>query len=241
MEISGALSKITEVLTTSLQEGTTSLFGPESWFGGYFVGFLLGIVLSKGSMDRYETVSGMFRFFNMTFMRVGMWLFLFGMPMVFLAANLGLIVESPPPYFKPIALSLGAFLFGSSMAIGGYCPGVGLASLGRGALDVLVWGVGLVVGNIFFAEVIYGSTFHKLIEYVSLSNPTWSKIFGIGYITSWLEIPFILGFIMMFLVMLILMGLFDAMNKWFDKTFAWILFRGKSGSNKESKPKKASS
>ena len=95
MEIGSALSKVIEVFTTSLQEGTASLFGPESWFGGYFVGFLLGIILSKGSMDRYETVSGMFRFFNMTFMRVGMWLFLFGMPIVFLAAKLGLIIETP--------------------------------------------------------------------------------------------------------------------------------------------------
>jgi uncharacterized protein len=191
-------------------------------------------------MDRYETVSGMFRFFNMTFMRVGMWLFLFGMPMVFFAAKLGLIIESPPPYFKPITLSLGAFLFGSSMAIGGYCPGVGLASLGRGALDVLVWGGGMVVGNIIFAEVIYGSTFHKLIEYVSLSNPTWSKMFGFGYATSWFELPFILGFTLMFLLMIILIGLFDAMNKYFDKTLAWFFFRNKSRSNREGKSKKGS-
>jgi hypothetical protein len=228
MDFMGAWSRIVEVFTNSLQDGTAGLFGPESWFGGYIIGFALGVVLSKGSMDRYETVSGMYRFSNWTFMRVGMWLFLFGMPMAFLAAKVGLITEQPPPDFKPISLTVGAFLFGSAQAVAGYCPGVGLAALGRGALDALVWAGGLVVGNIFFAQVIYGSTLWNLMEYVNLGKLTFSKLmFGLGYATSWFEFPFILGFILMFVVMIIIMALFDGFIKWFDKSFSWILFKEK--------------
>jgi hypothetical protein len=232
MEYQHALSRLHEIFNDSLQAGTAALFGPGGWLGAYLVGFLLGIVFSKGTMDRYDTVSGMYRFINWTFIRVGMWLFLFGMPMGFLAVKLGFIPEPVPPDFIPISLILGAFLFGSAQAITGYCPGIGLASLGRGALDVLVWLLGIIVGNIFFAQVIYGSDFYNFAQSVNLGKVTFSKLlFGLGLTNSWFEFPFIIGFMVMFVVMITVMAFFDGFIRWFDKSFSHVSTKVKNRKN----------
>lgn len=210
-------NRFAEILQSSFDSSVLTVMGSQSLIAGLLIGFLLGVVLSKGAMDRYETVSGMFRLQNWTFIRVGMWLFFFGMPLVFFAQKTQMIGSVPLPDFKPLALIIAGYLFGTSMALSGYCPGIGLAALGRGSIDVLVLFGGLVFGNLIFAEYIYGSDFMSLLNSINLGKLTFSKLFGLGYISSWFELPVIAGFGVMFAMMIFAMTLIDGFIKSLSK------------------------
>ena len=161
-------------------------------------GFLFGAILQYAKLNRYDTISGMATLENLAVAKTIA--FAIGLGAILLNIEIGLGLASF--HVKPFILGgiiLGGLIFGSGMAILGYCPGTLAISFGEGSLDAL-WGIigGLLGGLIF-----------------TLLLPAISGIIGpdLGKIS--LNTIMGGGFIF-YLLVLIIGGLFIALAFWLD-------------------------
>lgn len=181
----------------------TSFLGPFSLYGGFFVGTLLGIILQKGRLCKYDVVSGMFRMQDFTFFRVGTPLLMIGMVLIYFFKDVGLI-ELYIPRTVPIAQIIGGVIFGSGLAISGYCPGIAAGALGEGNLDAIPVGIGIIIGSILYAEFYHESILDRIIGYIDLGRITFQDVFLI--FNHWF---FIMPFFFMCLMFLIGISMYD--------------------------------
>ncbi|MBF0465069.1 MAG: YeeE/YedE family protein [Nitrospirae bacterium] len=180
-----------------------SLSGPTSLYGGFILGSLLGIILQKGRLCKYDVVSGMFRLQDFTFWRIGTPLLMIGMIVVFLFKDLG-IIQLHVPATVVFAQLFGGVIFGAGLAIAGYCPAIAAGALGEGHLDALAAMVGIVFGSIVYAEVFDGSKLYHIISYINLGNVTFPDIFLV--FNHWF---FVLGFAFMCTAFLVGISMYD--------------------------------
>lgn len=112
-------------------------------------GFLFGAALQYASLNRYNVISGMATLENFT---VGKAIALaIGVGIILLNIEIGLGLASY--HVKPFVLGgivLGGLIFGTGMAILGYCPGTLAISLGEGSLDALVGIIGGLFGGLIY-------------------------------------------------------------------------------------------
>ena len=114
-----------------------------------FFGFLFGAILQYAKLNRYNTISGMATLDNLAVAKAIA--FAIGLGAILLNIEIGLGLASY--HVKPFLLGgiiLGGLIFGSGMAILGYCPGTLAISLGEGSTDAL-WGIigGLLGGLVY--------------------------------------------------------------------------------------------
>ncbi len=167
------LSRLAETFDPDM---LSSFTGPDSLYGGLFLGFLLGFILQKGGLCKYGVISGLFRMEDFTFFRVGMPLLMVGMVLVFLFNDLGYISLYVP---KTIVFGqlLGGIIFGAGMAIAGYCPTIAAGALGEGAFDAIFAIIGMIAGSILYAEFFHNSSLEKITGVIDLGRITFEDIF----------------------------------------------------------------
>jgi uncharacterized membrane protein YedE/YeeE len=118
-----------------------------------FFGFLFGGILQSAKLNRFDTISGMATLENYKVAKaIAMAI---GVGVILLNIEIGLGFASY--HTKPMILGgvvLGGLIFGTGMAILGYCPGTMFVSLGEGSVDAAAGLVGGLLGGLVYTLVL---------------------------------------------------------------------------------------
>jgi uncharacterized membrane protein YedE/YeeE len=122
-------------------------------FTTLLLGFLFGTILRYAGLNRYNVISGMATLENFAVAKA-----------IAVAIGAGAIIIAPEIDFglasyhiKPFILggiAIGGLLFGTGMAILGYCPGTMAISLGEGSVDALIGIAGGLAGGIVYTILV---------------------------------------------------------------------------------------
>lgn len=112
-------------------------------------GFLFGTVLQYSKLNRYNTISGMSMLKDLTMAKAIAVALGVGIILVNIEISLGFASY----HIKPLLVGgilIGGVLFGTGMAILGYCPGTLPVSMGEGSLDALTGFAGAILGGVLY-------------------------------------------------------------------------------------------
>ena len=133
----------------------------------FFFGALFGLILQYAKLNKYNVISAQSTLKNNTVIKTI--LLAIGIGIILLNVIIGLGWASY--HIKPFitgGIILGGLIFGSGMAILGYCPGTMAVSIGEGSLDAIIGAIGGLIG---------GLTFTLLLPYISpILGPNLGKI-----------------------------------------------------------------
>ena len=117
------------------------------------LGILFGSILQYANLNRYNVISGMATLENYAVAKAIS--VAIGVGAIIIAIEIGLGFASF--HLKPLMLggiALGGLIFGTGMAILGYCPGTLAISLGEGSVDALIGIAGGLVGGLIYTLVL---------------------------------------------------------------------------------------
>jgi uncharacterized protein len=118
-------------------------------------GFLFGAILQSARLNKYNVISGMAMLDNLTVAKAIAIAIGAGVIIINVEIGLGLATYHVKPFLLGGTV-LGGLIFGTGMAILGYCPGTMAVSLGEGSLDALVGIIGGLFGGLFYTLVLPG-------------------------------------------------------------------------------------
>jgi uncharacterized protein len=113
------------------------------------LGFLFGAVLQYAKLNRYNVISGMATLENYAVAKAIAAAIGAGVIIIAIEIGLGLATY----HIKPLLLggiTIGGLIFGTGMAILGYCPGTLPVSLGEGSIDALAGIFGGLTGGLIY-------------------------------------------------------------------------------------------
>lgn len=115
-------------------------------------GVAFGALLQKGRVAKYEVILDQLLLRDATVAKV------MGTAMAVGAVGVHALVQSGRATYdiKPlrvVSILGGAVLFGSGMAVSGYCPGTTIAAVGEGRRDAIAGLLGMLVGAALFVRV----------------------------------------------------------------------------------------
>jgi len=166
----------------------------------FIFGILFGGILQYAKLNKFNTISGLA--LGKDFIVAKAILIAIGVGAILISLEIGLGIASY--HTKPLIIGgivLGGIIFGSGMAILGYCPGTLPVSAGEGSVDAIIGIVGGLIGG-------FGYT---------LLLPFFQNILGpdLGNIT--LETAFPETGFLFYVFVLIISGLFIAFSFWIHK------------------------
>lgn len=113
------------------------------------LGFLFGAALQYAKLNRFNTISGLATLENFAVPKAIAVAIGAGILLISIETGLGLATY----HIKPLIVGgiiLGGLIFGSGMAILGYCPGTLPVSLGEGSVDAFIGIVGGLLGGLVY-------------------------------------------------------------------------------------------
>ena len=116
------------------------------------LGFLFGAILQYAKLNRYNVISGMATLENFAVAKAIA--VAIGVGAVIIAIEIGFGFATY--HIKPFLLggiAIGGIVFGTGMAILGYCPGTLPVSLGEGSVDALIGIIGGLFGGFIYTVV----------------------------------------------------------------------------------------
>ena len=116
-------------------------------------GFLFGLVLQSARLNRYDTISGMATLENYKVAKAIALAIGLGAILLNIEIGLGLASYHTKPFIAG-GVILGGLIFGTGMAILGYCPGTMMISLGQGSLDAVAGLMGALAGGLIYTLVV---------------------------------------------------------------------------------------
>jgi len=117
------------------------------------LGLLFGVILQYAKLNRYNTISGLAILENFAVAKAIT--VAIGVGIILINIEIGLGLASY--HIKPLILGgvvLGGLIFGSGMAILGYCPGTLPIALGEGSLDALIGIIGGLFGGLIYTVLL---------------------------------------------------------------------------------------
>ncbi len=114
-----------------------------------FLGFLFGAILQYANLNRYNVISGMATLENYAVAKAIATAIGAGAVLIALETGLGLATYHLKPFLLG-GIAIGGIIFGSGMAILGYCPGTLPVSLGEGSIDALLGVTGGLAGGVVY-------------------------------------------------------------------------------------------
>lgn len=162
------------------------------------LGFLFGAILQYASLNKYNVISGLAILENLSVVKAIALAIGVGIILLNIEVSLGLATLHVKPFIVG-GLILGGLIFGSGMAILGYCPGTLAISLGEGSVDALIGIIGGLFGGIIytlalpFIKPILGPDLGVLSLNATLGSSTiyyiLSSFFAIAFIAAsfWLQ------------------------------------------------------
>jgi uncharacterized membrane protein YedE/YeeE len=112
-------------------------------------GFLFGLALQSAGLNRYNTISGMATLDNFKVAKAIALAIGIGVILLNIEIGLGFASYHTKPFIAG-GIVIGGLVFGTGMAILGYCPGTMLISLGQGSLDAVVGLIGALAGGLVY-------------------------------------------------------------------------------------------
>lgn len=112
-------------------------------------GFLFGAILQFASLNKYNVISGLAIRENLAVVKAIA--LAIGIGAIILSVEIGLGYASF--HIKPFLVGgiiFGGLIFGTGMAILGYCPGTLPISVGQGSIDAMIGVVGGLIGGLIF-------------------------------------------------------------------------------------------
>ena len=112
-------------------------------------GFLFGAILQYASLNKYNVISGLAILENLAVVKAIA--LAIGIGVIILSIEIGLGYASY--HIKPFlagGIIFGGLIFGTGMAILGYCPGTLPISVGQGSIDAMIGAVGGLIGGLIF-------------------------------------------------------------------------------------------
>jgi len=161
-------------------------------------GFLFGAILMYAKLNRFNTISGLAILENLAVVKTIV--LAIGIGVILLSIEVGLGYASY--HIKPFMLGgilLGGLVFGSGMAILGYCPGTLAISVGEGSIDALLGIIGGLLGGLVYTltlpsmQSVLGPDFGtiSLNSFIESKSIFYILIVSIGalfiYISFWLN------------------------------------------------------
>lgn len=117
------------------------------------LGFLFGLILQYASLNKYNVISGLALRQNFAVAKAIAIAIGFGAILLNVEIAMGLASYHIKPFVLG-GLILGGLIFGSGMAILGYCPGTLAISAGEGSLDAVIGIIGGLAGGVFYTLVL---------------------------------------------------------------------------------------
>jgi len=114
-----------------------------------FLGFLFGAILQYAHLNKYNVISGLALLENLAVIKTIALSIGIGIMFLSIEISLGLASYHIKPFVTG-GLIVGGLLFGTGMAILGYCPGTLAISLGEGSLDALIGIIGGFLGGVVY-------------------------------------------------------------------------------------------
>ena len=119
---------------------------------GFGTGAIFGVLLQKGQVGKYEVI------LDQLLLREGRVLRTMGTAVAVGSAGVHALTQAgySSLQIKPLRLGSivpGAVLFGTGVALLGYCPGTTLAALGQGRRDALAGALGMLAGASLYVRV----------------------------------------------------------------------------------------
>jgi len=117
------------------------------------LGFLFGAILQYASLNKYNVISGLALRENFAVAKA----IAIAIGIGAILLNVEIAMGFASYHVKPFVvggLILGGLIFGSGMAILGYCPGTLAISAGEGSLDAVIGIVGGLFGGVFYTLVL---------------------------------------------------------------------------------------
>jgi uncharacterized protein len=117
------------------------------------LGFLFGAVLQYAKLNRFNVISGMATLENYAVAKAIATAI--GAGVIIIAIEIGLGYATY--HIKPLLLggiAIGGIIFGTGMAILGYCPGTLPVSLGEGSVDALIGIIGGLAGGFVYTVIL---------------------------------------------------------------------------------------
>jgi uncharacterized protein len=116
-------------------------------------GFAFGSILIYANLNRYNVISGMATLENLTVAKAIATAIGAGAIFIALETGLGLATYHIKPFLLG-GIALGGLIFGTGMAILGYCPGTLAVSLGEGSADTVPGIAGGLIGGLVFTAIL---------------------------------------------------------------------------------------
>ena len=153
---------------------------------GFGTGAIFGVLLQKGQVGKYEVI------LDQLLLREGRVLRTMGTAVAVGSAGVHALTQAgySSLQIKPLRLGSivpGAVLFGTGVALLGYCPGTTLAALGQGRRDALAGALGMLAGASLYVRAY--PTLKPLLETGDLGKVTlpgatktspWPWVAGLG-------------------------------------------------------------
>lgn len=116
-------------------------------------GFLFGAILQSAKLNRFDTISGMATLENYKVAKSIALAIGVGVILLNIEIGLGFASYHTKPFIAG-GVIFGGLIFGTGMAILGYCPGTMLISLGEGSLDAFAGLMGALLGGLIYTLVL---------------------------------------------------------------------------------------
>jgi uncharacterized protein len=136
---------------------------------GLITGVAFGFLLQKGRVAKYQTILAQLLLKDWTVFKFMVSAIVTGAVGVYFLVDHGHARLDIWP-LQPAAMALGAILFGSGLAVLGYCPGTGMAGAGEGSRDAMVGVLGMITGA---AILVVG---FNALEPLALALGDWGKV-----------------------------------------------------------------
>ncbi|YCM42198.1 YeeE/YedE thiosulfate transporter family protein [Verrucomicrobiaceae bacterium 227] len=156
------------------------------------LGLVFGVLLNKGRVTDYNVIVNLFRFKDLTVVKIMLTAIVVGGLGVFGMKEMGWIEGYHLKDANLLGVILGSGLFGVGMALYGYCPGTAVAAIATGRIHALVGFFGMLGGGIAYAFT-YPWVKENILALGKLGKVSLSDVTGIPTGVWWLILPILVG------------------------------------------------
>lgn len=115
------------------------------------LGTVFGVLLNKGRVTDYNVIVNLFRFKDLTVLKIMLTAIVVGGLGVYGMMSAGWIATYHIKDTNMLGVVLGSAIFGVGMALYGYCPGTAIGAVATGRIHAMVGFAGMLFGGVAYA------------------------------------------------------------------------------------------
>jgi hypothetical protein len=152
---------------------------------GLVTGIVFGVLLQKGRVAKHSVIVGQLVLRDFTVLKIMLTAIAVGAIGFWGLVSFGVTTTSVKPA-EMGGVIVGALLFGSGLAVLGYCPGTTVAAAGEGRRDALAGVAGLITGAFVFVSgfSVFGDVQKAIADWGKLTLPEATKLTPVAWIAA---------------------------------------------------------